>query len=136
MSRSVALLALLLLAVPPPPHAGPPGEWSRVTDLASRNIDEVARARTGDGVLHIAWLRPNGTHWDLMHSAIDSAGRPLGARPDPIVTDWASILNPVLLAKPDGRGLRVFFRGIRGQAPGDPYDGSLYTATADGSGAD
>lgn len=123
-------LPRLLLALPPLAFvlSGPPGEWSRITDLTGRNIDEVATARTRDGVLHVVWLRKKGTTWDLVHDVIDSSGRPLNY-PTPIVTGWSSINNPFLLATPDG-GLRLLLSGIRGQAPGDPYDGSIYTATA------
>jgi hypothetical protein len=119
------LLALLPTALV---GAGPPGEWTRITDLTGRNIDEVAIARTRDGVLHVVWVRKNATTWDLVHDAIDGSGRPVGY-PTTILKGWSSINNPALLVTPDG-GLRVLLSGIRGQAPGDPYDGSIYTATS------
>jgi hypothetical protein len=123
--RLLRLLPVLPLALV---AAGPPGEWSRITDLTGRNTDEPAIARTRDGVLHVVWVRPKGATWDLVHDAIDASGRPL-AYPTAIVTGWSSINNPFLLTMPDGT-LRVLLSGVRGQAPGDPYDGSIYTATA------
>jgi hypothetical protein len=43
----------------------PRGEWTRITELTDPNIYEVGLARTPDGVLHVAWLRKNGTLQDL-----------------------------------------------------------------------
>jgi hypothetical protein len=125
---TLALVVLIFSAA----RSGPPGEWTRLSEATGRNIDEPALARTPDGVLHLVWLRKNGTHRDLVHRAIDTAGRAL-APVTPIVTDWASLSNPELLVTAEG-GLRVFFSGVRGQSPGDPYQGAVYTADATGEG--
>ena len=53
--RRRRLAALLLLALPllaASATAGPPGVWTQITSSTDRNIDEVASARTADGVLH------------------------------------------------------------------------------------
>jgi hypothetical protein len=125
---SLAAIVLVLSAV----RGGPPGEWTRLSEPTGSNIDEPALARTPDGVLHLVWLRKNGAHRDLVHRAVDTAGRAL-APITPIVTDWASLQNPELLVTGEG-GLRVFFSGVRGQAPGDPYQGAVYAADATAEG--
>jgi len=115
-------------------HGGSPGGWTCITDPTGVNIDEVALARTSDGVLHIAWLRKNGNHVDLMHTAVAANGQVIGA-PASIVTGWSTLNNPDLVVTEDG-GLRVFFGGVRSDEASDPYSqGSLYTATSSASGA-
>jgi hypothetical protein len=103
-----------------------------MTDPTGRNIDEVALARTTDGALHVVWLRKDGTAWDLVHGTVDSSGRPVG-QSSAIVAGWKTIGNPALVASADG--LVALFPGVRGQSAGDPYDGSIYVATAPASGA-
>ncbi|MGE3527030.1 MAG: hypothetical protein AB7I33_13995, partial [Gemmatimonadales bacterium] len=127
-----ALALVILPALLSGHDPGPPGDWHRITELTGRNIDEAAAARRPDGVLHLAWVRKTGTRWDLMHGTIDSAGNTVGAA-SVIADGWASLSNPYLLVPTRG-GLRVFMSGIRGQGPKDPYQGSIYTATAPASG--
>jgi hypothetical protein len=112
---------------------GPPGQWTRVTETNGRNTDLVGLARTGDGVLHVAWQRhePNfrGGIW---HSAIGPDGNLVG-NANAIVTDWGAVNDPDLVRTADG-GLRVFFGGLRNAFVGDPNN-SLNTASAPASGA-
>ena len=98
-----------------PGLAGPPGEWNRITEVSGRNTDEIATARTADGVLHLAWLRKSGTQWDLVHGAIDSSGHALPTI-TPIVSGWTSLNNPFLLDSPDS-GLQLLLSGTRGSGP-------------------
>ena len=103
--------------------------WTRITEPTGVNIDEVALARTSDGVLHVAWLRKDGNKSDLMHTAINPDGNVKGA-PDVILAGWDSLSNPPALIV-RGSGLQLLFGGIRTTTSSDPYrDGSLYIATA------
>jgi hypothetical protein len=129
-----ALLIPILVASQAALEAGPPGEWTRITEITGSNLDEAALARTPDGVLHVAWLRKNGPRVDYMHSAISENGNALGDA-TPIVTGWTTLVNPTLLGSPAG-DLHLFFSGIRSTDYGDPYHrGSLYVATSDSTGA-
>jgi hypothetical protein len=108
--------------------------WTRITETTGRNIDEVALARTPDGVLHIAWLRKNGNNWDLVHTALGEKGEVIGS-PSAILASWSTLTNPALIATKDS-GLRAFFGGLRSTNTKDPYSGGLlYTATAGAGGA-
>jgi hypothetical protein len=118
---------------PAPNPVATPGEWTRITDLTGRNIDEIALARAPDGRLHAAWVRKSGTRWDVVHVTLDSTGRAT-AGPDAIVTSWGTVSDPYLLAGAQA-GLRAFFGGVRDSAPGDRYDGSIYMASAGRDGA-
>src|SRR5262249_22530348 len=54
---------------------GPPGKWTRVTAANGANIDEVSLARTGDGVLHVAWVKnvaPNNQ--EIWHTPVSAGG--------------------------------------------------------------
>jgi hypothetical protein len=126
----VLLAALPLLAGSA--SAGPPGIWTQVTSNTDRNVDEVASARTLDGLLHVVWLRRNGAKAELWHTVVSPRGNRLG-EPTAIVTGWASVANPDLVRTTDG-GLRVFFGGIRSHAAAERND-ALNTATAPASGA-
>jgi hypothetical protein len=110
-------------------HAGTPTRWDRVTGTDGGASDQVGLARTGDGVLHVAWQNANSSA--LQHTVIRRDGR-LGAT-TPIQTGWAFVANPDLLRLPDD-GLRMFFGGQRTTVTGDPNT-EMNTATADASGA-
>jgi hypothetical protein len=104
-----------------PGEAGPPGKWTRITATTGRNIDDLGLARTSDGVLHVAWIRQNGTKEDLVHTSIRPDGSVLAAA-NTIETGWAAIGNPDLIVLPNV-SLRVFFGGIRGLSPTDSNSG-------------
>ncbi len=113
---------------------GPPGEWTRITAPTDSNSYEPALARTGDGVLHVVWLKKNGTKVDLMHTAVGADGKVTGS-PATVLSAWTGISNPDLVVSKDGR-LRVFFGGMRTTDVKDPYSqGTLYAATAGADGA-
>ena len=118
--------------------AGGPGEWTRVTDVTSSNLREVALARTADGYLHVVWVQEfkdpasGYTRHNLVHSIMDPNGRVQG-EPDPIVADINSISNAGVVVTPDG-GLRVFFGALDPQRR--EFQGNVYTATGDVTGAD
>jgi hypothetical protein len=126
------LVALAVLVIGGPASAGPPGTWTRVTDTNGINTDHVALARTGDGVLHVAWPRHEPDNRDgIVHTPVSPAASV--GQATPIVTGWRGINNqPDLIGTADG-GLRIFFGGRREAFRNDPND-SLNTATAPASG--
>lgn len=112
----------------------PARPWTRSTDTADSNIFEPALARTADGVLHVVWLRKNGSNRDFVHTAIGEDGKVAGT-PMTVLEAWASLNNPDLIVTKDG-GLRLFFGGQRTTDVKDPHShGSLYSVTAPASGA-
>src|SRR5215213_292959 len=127
----ILVLAALGVLVASAAAAGPPGSWSRLSDATGRNIDQVATARTPDGVLHVLWLRKSGNLQDLMHTRIGANGDPIG-QPNAVQSGWAAMNNPDVVALPDGT-LRAFWGGIRSTASGDDND-ALNTASAGGDG--
>jgi hypothetical protein len=132
----VAILCVLVagvaLSAAGAASAGPPGVWTRIGDPTGTSTEQVGVARTPDGVLHVAWLRKNGAGADLMHTAIARNGRAAG-RPAAIVTGWAQIESPALVASPDG-SLRAVFGGTR-STDASETNASMNTATA-GEGGD
>src|SRR5512142_2067672 len=129
-AAALAAVAALALASPAAPAGG---GWQRVTDANLANINQLALARTPDGVLHFAWYRPSGSAQDLVHETLSADGTTMGAAA-PIVSGWSALTNPSLLAS--GGGLRALFSGIRSTSTTDPYSGgTVYTATAPSSGS-
>ena len=105
-------------------------EWSRVTDAAGRNIDEVGVARTADNVLHVFWRQkaPGSTEEQIVHTPVATTGD-VGAT-NVASGPFASAGNPVAIVTADG-GLRIFFAGLTGSS--SPLDGVLSaSAKADG----
>jgi len=119
-----AATVVFVLVLTAPAAAGPPGQWTRLPGTVI-NFAEPGLARTGDGVLHIVYVRKNGTKNDLAHVAVTPAGK-VGA--DSVALGgWAAMSHPDLLRMPDNT-LRAFFGGISAAGSG------LYTATASASG--
>jgi len=88
-----------------------------VTTTDGSSIDQVGLARTGDGVLHLAWHHPTGPNTeDLLHTVIARDGK-VGAT-NPIQTGWTGFSNPALVVDPGG--LRVFWGGFRSTDSNDP----------------
>ena len=128
------MLAAVVLFGVAATHGGQPGEWTRITETTDDNIFEPALVRTSDGVLHVAWLRKNGTNRDYMHTAIGKDGAVMGA-PVTVLSNWVSLNNPDLIVTKDG-GLRFFFGGQRTTDYKYPYSrGALFSLTAPASGA-
>ncbi|MDH4103591.1 MAG: hypothetical protein OEV29_09445 [Thermoleophilia bacterium] len=128
MSRAVlAIAAMLALAVPA--AAGPPGSWSRLPGTVI-NFAEPGLARTSDGVLHVLYVRKNGTNSDLAHVSVSPAGK-VGAA-TVALGGWRSMNHPDVIRMPDG-SLRTFFGGIRTTAGSEP-NRAMNTATAPASG--
>jgi hypothetical protein len=135
MTRRRSLLTFIVavaLVVVGAGAAGPPGNWTRITDTNDRNIDQAATARTADGVLHVIWTHTVGPNReDLMHTRIGANGQPIG-QPNAVQSGWATIGNPDLIVTPGG-GLRAFWGGIRSTASGETNN-ALNTATAGADG--
>jgi hypothetical protein len=111
--------------------AGPPGQWTRVSETNGVNTDDIGLARTGDGVLHVAWHRDEaGSKEGLWHTPIAANGSVGSATA--IATNWASANFPDLIRTADG-GLRIFFGGIRSTNAGETNN-ALNTATAPAAG--
>jgi hypothetical protein len=129
----IEILKLDLRVAAVRPAAG--SDWTRITQPTDNNTDEVAMARTPDGVLHIAWVRKQGDVSDYMHTAISPTGKVIG-NPSPIVTGWNTLVNPALVVAPNSE-LWLFFGGIRTTDDHrDPYArGSLYAVRGDAGGA-
>lgn len=109
----------------------PDGSWDLISMPAQSPISVIGLARTGDGVLHVAWQRELSSGGALMHTPIGVGGS-LGSSTT-IVSGWSAVGDAALVAEPGG-GLRVFFSGIHSTTAGDPLFG-LNTATAPASGA-
>jgi hypothetical protein len=124
--------ALIACALPTNAQQSSPREWTRITETTGQNGDEVASARSDDGILHVIWLRKNGNLRDLMHTAVDKEGKVAGA-PSTVMSGWSVITNPYLVVA--GGKLHAFFGGIRTTDVKDPYrQGSLYTASSSAAG--
>jgi hypothetical protein len=126
----ILIASLALLALAASAQAGPPGQWTRLPGTVL-NFAEPGLARTSDGVLHVVYVRQNGTKDDLMHAEVSPAGKVAPA--SVALAGWSSIANPDLLRLPDG-SLRSFFGGIRTASAGEPNN-ALNTATAPAAGA-
>jgi hypothetical protein len=104
--------------------------WQRITDPPTSNTDQVAVARTGDGMLHVVWKRKDGRLWDYIHTSLNSEGN-IARAGDVALTGWDQLSTPALVATANG-GLRLLFGGVRGTT--GPFSrGSLYLVSWDGS---
>jgi len=127
--RAVAA-ALVVLALAATAQAGPRGQWTRLPGTVI-NFAEPGLARTSDGVLHVIYVRKNGTKEDLVHVAVSLAGK---VDADSVALGgWSAMSHPDLLRMPDG-SLRAFFGGIRSTSAGETNNAmNTATATAGGS---
>src|SRR5262245_39303479 len=107
-------VAGVLVSVGGAASAGTTTSWSRVTDLGARNIDQVALARTNDGVLHVVWGRRVGTAEMVRHATIAKNGS-VGA-PTDAVGGLRGLSDPDIVLMPDGT-LRLFY-GVVIPSPG------------------
>jgi hypothetical protein len=80
-------------------------------------------------MLHVAWQRrsANGLY-DLMQTPVTARG--VVRAPGPIVTGWASVEGPTLLAS--GSALFAFFSGTQTLVTGDPHEGVDEAVSSDG----
>ena len=103
--------------------------WKRVTTPDGSSTDQVGLARTGDGVLHVAWHHPTGPNTeDLLHTAIARAGT-IGAT-TPIQSGWTGFTNTALVVEPGG--LRAFWGGFRTTDANDPQRETNTALSSDG----
>jgi hypothetical protein len=107
--------------------AGTTTSWSRVTDTGARNIDQVALARTKDGVLHVVW-RQHGTSLNdfIRHASIRANG--VVSAPNTAVSGIQGASDPDLVVLPNG-SLQTYFGTVI------PSPGGIFTAASDASGA-
>jgi hypothetical protein len=122
-----SMLACALLA--PAASAGASTVWRSLRTSGQLDIsDLVGTARGPDGSLHVAWHRrtSNGLY-DLMQTPVATGGA-VGS-PTPIVTGWASVEGPTLLAS--GKDLFAFFSGTQTLVTGDPHEGVDFAISGD-----
>ena len=100
--------------------------WKRVTtpggatpaEIGLAGSDQVAHARTADGVLHLVWSHPTTPNTeDLKHTVVLRNGR-LGPT-NVIESGWTGFTNAALVVEP--AGLRAFWGGFRSTDSSDPY---------------
>lgn len=131
--RLAALLVVVcatLVGVPGVAPAGPPGTWTRITPLNLRNIDEFALHRTGDGRLHVFWVRDEGQNDASIVDQIFSEGGDKGAT-RVAANSWFSAGEPDVVG--EGSGMRLFFGGFHTGDRDDPNQ-NLNTMTAPSAG--
>ena len=122
----VVMTVLIASAV----SAGAAVSWRSLGTSGQLNVsDLVGTARGSDGTLHVAWSRraSNGLY-DLMQTPVATGGAVRA--PGPIVTGWANIEGPTLVAS--GSALFAFFSGTQTLVTGDPHEGVDDAITADG----
>jgi hypothetical protein len=124
--RCAIVTVLIALCGAAPAGAAP---WKRITTPDGSSVDQVGLARTGDGVLHVAWHHPTGPNTeDLNHTVISAAGR-IGAT-TPIQTGWTGFTNTALVVDPGG--LRAFWGGFRSTDSSDPQRETNTALSPDG----
>jgi hypothetical protein len=127
-------------------HAGPPGEWTRVTGVgrAERSAFDAGLARTPDGALHLLFARRAGAGagagGTVLHTALSASARRLRA-PDTVASFAGGVNGSVALVAGPG-GLRAFFAGLQEGSPVDRVlatsasgDGRAWTTPAPASGS-
>jgi hypothetical protein len=125
----IAAGVVLVLALVTSASAGPRGQWTRLPGTVI-NFAEPGLARTSDGVLHVVYVRNNGSRRDLVHVPVSPNGT-VGAEAVAL-GGWMSMNHPDVLRMPDNT-LRAFFGGIRTTGAGETNN-SLNTATAPAAG--
>ena len=111
-----------------PASAGPPGQWTRVTDPGVRSSDQIGLARSADGVLNVVWTRQESSGVSLVSGRISAAGQTLPSRLV-VQAGWAAISGPDLVATPSG--LLAIWGGIPpGSAVGEAYAATLAPGAA------
>ena len=124
--RATAVAVLVAACAASSASAAP---WKRVTTPDGASTDQVGLARTGDGVLHLAWSHPTGPNTeDLNHTVITRSGR-LGAT-SPIQGGWTGFTNAALVVDPGG--LRAFWGGFRSTDSSDPQRETSTALSPDG----
>jgi hypothetical protein len=103
--------------------------WRSLGTSGQLNVsDLVGTARSTDGALHVGWhRRTDAGLYDLLQTPVSATGA-VGA-PVPIVSGWASVEGPTLLAS--GNALFAFFSGTRTLVTGDPTEGLDSAISAD-----
>ncbi|HEX7290963.1 MAG TPA: hypothetical protein VF250_07535 [Conexibacter sp.] len=126
--KARCIVVAVLIAVGSAASAGA-APWKRVTTPDGSSTDQVGLARTGDGVLHVAWHHPTGPNTeDLRHTTITRAGR-IGAT-TPIQSGWTGFTNTALVVEPGG--LRAFWGGFRSTDTSDPQRETNTALSTDG----
>src|ERR687893_1183975 len=125
---SIRALALALLVTAVAASSATAAPWKRVT-TPDGSSDQVALARTADGVLHLVWSPATGPNTEeLNHTVLLRNGR-LGGT-NPVQTGWLGFSNAALVVEPGG--LRAFWGGFRTTDSSDPHDEVSTALSPDG----
>jgi hypothetical protein len=128
--RLAAVAVAVAILIPAAGAQAAPSPWKPLGTSGQLNVsDVVGLARTADRSLHVAWFRrtPDGLY-DVLQTPVAPAGG-IGA-PVPIVTGWASVEGPSLIAQ--GSALSAFFSGTQTTTTGDPHEGVDMATSGDG----
>ena len=129
MRRALPLLAVsAALVLPASAHAGPPGEWTRVTPTGQllKNISEIAIDRTPGGGLHLLWSHETSVFYDQLQPNLESLG---GLR---TVTTYGGGVNTEVDVEAVGPAVFAYYAGLQSDAP---HDGVLaMSQSTDGGG--
>src|SRR5215212_1009559 len=134
MRRILAGLGLAItLAVVPAAHAGTVGTWSPVTERDTSNLTRIGLFRTGDGMLHAAWARPNSpaSGDDEIAAGTISPGGSVSP-PVTVAGGYAGVAYPDVGRANGGAGLATVFGGIHSQTA---QNNNASMATSDDTGA-
>lgn len=134
MRRLLAGLALAVaFALVPVAHAGTIGTWSPVTEPDTTNLTRIGLFRTGEGILHAAWARPNSAASgddEIAHATITPGGAVSGA--NIVAGGYAGVSAPDIGRAHGGAGLAIEWGGIHSQTA---QNNNASMATSDDSGA-
>ena len=129
VSRLAAIFALALLVLAAPAAAGPPGTWTKVTNFSAQgvNTDEVAVARTPDGVLHVLWTVDEA----VLNTRVSADAKNVLGTSTVFTYAGGGVNNTVALLPGPAGSLQAFFAGLI--SSDQNHDGGMSTATsADG----
>ena len=126
---------LFILAGGASAGARSPGSWTQITGTDQGNTSEVSLARTADGVLHVAWSRPDpahpGSEADLLDRHISAAGK---VGPDSVIeAGWVDLQNPALVSI-GSDGLDLFVGATRSLKHTETISNLAFLTSSDGGG--
>jgi hypothetical protein len=127
LAAVTATALLSVLALPDLALAGGPGVWTKLATV-DNGEDTVGMLRTGDGRLHLVWLRKQASNGTRSYgtSTITLAGKLLAT--GTALANWTS-LDPDPQLVPYGTAERLIFNGNMGTS-GCFHSGAVLTATS------
>lgn len=125
---TVGVALTSVLAVPGTSWGSGSGGWTKFATIDNAAAT-VGMARTGDGNLHLVWLKKRATNNTYAYgtSTFSPAGKLTAT--GTAVANWQSLEPDPQLVK-NGSGLRLIFEGNTGTSPSCFADGAVFTATS------